>query len=140
MSRRKRYTRNLGRELKTPKPVRTTQEWVRFEHQHEPYGVFTYLASVKRRLTPGLRAELDSISEWFDDKLGSPDKATLERFWFKVEAREYVDRARRLAGLARRVGIPIVERRTRRVPGKVRWEDEHQVAVLTYRDAPRPRR
>jgi hypothetical protein len=22
----------------------------------------------------------------------------------------------------------------RRVPGKVRWEDEHQVAVLTYRD------
>jgi hypothetical protein len=40
---RKRYTRNLGRELPSPLPVRTTTEWVRFEHEREPYGVFSYL-------------------------------------------------------------------------------------------------
>ena len=51
-----------------------------------------------------------------------------------------MERARRLAELVRAADIPIVERRTRRVPGKVRFEDGHQVAVHTYRDAPRSRR
>jgi len=140
MSRRKRYTRNLGRTLKSPLPVRTTEEWVRFEHEREPYGVFSYLSEAKKGLGSGLRAEVDSIREWFDDNLDAPDIATLERFWFKAEAREYIERAQRLAELVRRTGIPIVERRARRVPGKVRWQDDHQVAVFTYRDAPQPRR
>ena len=39
MSRRKRYTRNLGRRLPEPLPVRTTVESVRFEHAREPYIV-----------------------------------------------------------------------------------------------------
>src|SRR5262249_14524136 len=37
-------------------------------------------------------------------------------------------------------GFPIAERWTRRIPGKVKFEDHNQVAVLTFRDAPRPRR
>jgi len=40
----------------------------------------------------------------------------------------------------REAGIPIVERRTARVPGQVRWSDADQIAVVTYRDAPRSRR
>ena len=83
MSRRKRYTRNLGRSLPEPLPVRTTAEWVRFEHAREPYGVFCYLPDV------------------------------------------------------RSAHIPIVERRIRRVPGVVRFQDREQVAVLTFRDTPR---
>jgi len=47
---------------------------------------------------------------------------------------------RRLAYLVRGAGIPIVERRTTRVPGKARWEDRDQVAVITFRDAPRSRK
>ena len=140
MSRRKRYTRNLGRTLKSPQPVRTTSEWVRFEHEREPYGVFSYLSDARKGLGSGLRAEVETIVTWFDDNLGAPDLATLERFWFKAEAREFVERARRLATLVRRTGIPIVERRTARVPGKVRWQDDHQVAVLTERDTPQARR
>jgi hypothetical protein len=140
MSRRKRYTRNLGRKMKTPLPVRTTAEWVRFEHEREPYGLFSYLSDAKKGLGTGLRAEVDSICEWFDDNLDAPDIATLERFWFKAEAREFIERAQRLAKLVRRTGIPIVERRARRVPGKIRWQDDHQVAVFTYRDAPQPRK
>jgi hypothetical protein len=50
MPRSKRYTRNLGRKLKAPLPVRTTIEWVRFEHERKPCGVFTYLAQA----LPGL--------------------------------------------------------------------------------------
>ena len=46
--------------------------------------------------------------------------------------------ARRLTELVRQAGIPIVERRTNRVPGKIKWEDPDQVAVITYRDTPQP--
>ncbi len=95
MSRRKRCTRNLGRTLPAPLPIRTTVEWVRFEYEREPCGVF------------------------------------------KAEANLFILQARRLAILVRAAGIPIVERLTRRIPGKVRWEDRDQVAVLTYRDTAR---
>lgn len=140
MSRRKRYTRNLGRVLGSPLPVRGTVEWIRFEHEREPFGVFSYLDDAQKNLGTGLRAEVDDLCEWFEEHLDVPDHFLRERFWFKAEAREYVDRAKRLAQLVRRAGIPMVERRTHRIPGKVRWQDEHQVAVLTYRDAPQPRK
>jgi hypothetical protein len=140
MSRRKRYTRNFGRTLRSPAPVRTTVEWIRFEHEREPYGVFSYLRDAKDASSPSGRAEIAQLSRWFNDELGAPANATMERFWFRAEAREYVDKARRLAELVTFAGYPIVERRTRRVPGKVTWEDAQQVAVFTYRDAPQPRR
>ena len=87
-----------------------------------------------------VRVELKAIRDWFREHLGAPDEATLERFWFRAEAVEHVDKARRLADIVRAAGIPITEHRTRRVPGKVKWEDSDQVAVFTYRDTPRPRR
>ena len=140
VSRRKRYTRNLGRKLKSPLPTRTTVEWIRFEHEHEPYGVFSYLKEAHERASAEVRCELDALRDWFVDHLDAPDLLTIERFWFRIEAEEYVVRARRLAAILRAAGIPIVERRTRRVPGKVKWEDHNQVAVRTYRDTPQPRR
>ena len=140
MSRSKRFTRNLGRKLPAPKPVRTTIEWVRFEHAHEPYGVFSYLRDAESSLPEGGREQLDSLRDWFYEHLGAPDAATLERFWFRAEAVEHIERARTLANLVNSAGIPIVERRTKRVPGKVKWEDTHQAAVFTYRDTPQPRR
>lgn len=136
----KRYTRNLGRTLKSPLPVRTTAEWVRFEHEREPYGVFSYLEDAMAALPPTARKELKALRLWFLDQLDAPDEATIERFWFRAEAAEHIEKARRLTELVREAGFPIVEHRTRRVPGKVKWEDPHQVAVFTYRDAPRPRR
>jgi hypothetical protein len=126
----------LGRELPAPLPARTTAAWVRFEHEREPYGVFSYLDEV----LPGARDEVDRLCVWFSEHLDAPDVSHIERFWFKAEAAAYVERARRLAELLRAAGVPIVERRTTRVPGKVRAEDAQQVAVVTYRDAPRPGR
>ncbi len=140
MPRSKRYRRNLGRKLPSPKPARTTIEWVRFEHAHKPFGVFSYVDLALRGLSPGRRDRAKSLTKWFNENLGAPDHATLERFWFRAEAHECVEKARQLAELVARAGIPIVERRIRRVPGKVRWEDTHQAAVLTYRDTPQQRR
>jgi hypothetical protein len=148
-----RYKRNLGRRLPAPLPVRTTTEWIRFEHEREPSGVFSYLSDARPHLAPAHRAELATLHAWFNAHLDAPgdggdpgdaDDARItldtERFWFRAEASEHAARARRLAELVRAAGIPIVERRTRRIPGKVRWQDPHQVAVITYRDTPQPRR
>lgn len=136
MSRRKRYTRNLGRTLPAPLPVRTTTEWIRFEHEREPYGVFSYLSDA-REARPELIDEIDRTLDWFEQWLDAPTELDRERFWFKADAQAYVVMARELARLVRSAGIPIVERRVRRVPGVVRWQDRHQVAVLTFRDTPR---
>jgi hypothetical protein len=140
MSRRKRYTRNLGRRLSEPLPVRATTEWVRFEHEVEPYGVFSYLDETRARTDNHDRDEIDAIYAWFADHLGAPELMERARFWFKAEATEYVVRGRRLMELAVGAGIPIVERRTRRIPGKVRFQDDKQVAVHAYRDTPKARR
>ncbi len=140
MSRRKRYTRNLGRTVRSPLPVRTTIEWVRFEHAHEPFGVFSYLSDAREALSVDALSRLEEVRDWFEEHLDAPEDADVERFWFRAEAALHIEYARRLADLVVLAGIPIVERRTTRVPGKVRWQDPHQVAVLTFRDAPRPTR
>ncbi len=143
MSRRKRYTRNLGRTLPSPQPVRTTEEWVRFENAHEPFGVFTYVSRAERRSSAGRRAKSERLCRWFVENLVSPEDEvdlTEERFWFRAEAIEHIAKARELARLVSRTGYAILERRIRRVPGKVKWEDEHQVAAFTYRDAPQAKR
>jgi hypothetical protein len=136
MSRRKRFTRNLGRELGSPLPVRTTTEWIRFEHEHEPYGVFSYMDDAEVHLSAEDLQKLHTLRRWFNEHLGAPTVLTKERFWFCVEAAEYVENARQLSEVLRLAGIPIVERRTSRVPGKVTWHDANQVAVFTYRDTP----
>jgi hypothetical protein len=137
MSRRKRYTRNLGRTLPAPLPVRDTTAWVRFEHEREPWGVFCYLGDAKGA-RPALARDIDALNQWFVRWLDAPSGGIdLERFWFKADARPYVDRARALAALVCSAGIPIVERHIGRVPGIVRWQDRHQVAVATFRDTPR---
>lgn len=140
MSRSKRFTRNLGRKLGSPKPVRTTIEWVRFEHAYAPYGVFSYISDALPKLSKGRRERAEAIRRWFNDNLGAPDSATMERFWFRAEASEHIEKARALAKIVSSTGIQIVERRIKRVPGKVKWEDTHQAAVFTYKDAPQSKR
>lgn len=140
MSRSKRFTRNLGRKLASPKPVRTTIEWVRFEHAYKPYGLFWYVDDALPKLSKARREKAEALDRWFVDNLGSPDGFTMERFWFRAEAVEHIEKARALAKLVSSTGIQIVERRIKRVPGKVKWEDTHQAAVFTYKDAPQPKR
>lgn len=98
--------------------------------------MFSYLDDA-REAKPELKNEIDRTLDWFERWLDAPTELDHERFWFKADAQEYVGMARELARLVRSAGIPIVERRIRRVPGVVRWQDRHQVAVLTFRDTPR---
>jgi hypothetical protein len=133
MSRRKRYTRNFGRKL--PQPAPYTVEWVRFEHEREPYGVFSYLNDAADKLPRRQLAELSRLRRWFCTHLDAPsddDGLDQERFWFRAEASEYLDRARRMAELISRAGFPIVERRRieHRPDLLARYRDPYQIAIL----------
>ncbi len=66
MSRRKKFTRNLGRDLGTPLPARTTSEWVRFEHEHEPYGAFSYISDAEALLAADGLNKLNALRGWFN--------------------------------------------------------------------------
>jgi hypothetical protein len=132
VSRRKRYTRNLGRRLREPLP--RSEEWVRFEHELQGFGVFSYLDDARARGSSRLVARIDRLWAWFNLWLDAPSNAVKidhEKFWFLAEAGAHVGRARRLANLVSQAGFPIRELRISPTGKRVRWEDAHQLAVST---------
>jgi hypothetical protein len=148
MSRRKKYTRNLGRARAERVPIRGAgTKYIRFSHRDEPYGVFSYLRDAKPRLSDSDREELKALREWFQTHLEEPDcfvpirvrrgRAAREGeptavCWFRSSATEHVNRARRMSVLVRRARIPIIELRRDRVPGQVCSEDGEQLAVASF--------
>jgi hypothetical protein len=77
---------------------------------------------------------------WFQNHLAAP-KDTAQRistraiFWFKASATEHVQRMRALAVLLKHHGIACRTLRTTK-PGRIVFEDDHQVAAIPYRDSP----
>src|SRR6185295_19665623 len=99
MSRRKRYTRNLGRRRVAPIDCDRTTEWVRFEHALDGYGLFTYVPTDEEDDWQDLldetgRAHLAELRAWFNEHLGAPALGAhaRERFWFRSESADAVDR------------------------------------------------
>lgn len=148
MSRRKRYTRGFGRAPSEALPLRGAGDlFVRFAHAVEPYGVFSYLNDAERRLAGAERAELDEAVAWFNAHLDAPARLVpvlrgrrvprgkrepSALCWFRATAHGHVARARRMAILVRRAGIPIVERWSFDVPGQICSEDTEQIAVASF--------
>jgi hypothetical protein len=148
VSRRKKYTRNLGRARVERVPRRGAgTHYVRFAHRDEPFGVFSYLREARPRLSEPDRDEVKALREWFQEHLEEPDCFVPVRVrrglasrhgeptavcWFRSTAKEHVNRARRMSVLVRRAGIPIVELRRDRVPGQVCSEDGEQLAVASF--------
>ena len=148
MSRRKKYTRNLGRGRVERVPTRGTGgKYVRFAHVDEPFGVFSYLKDARPMLSEAERAELQELRRWFAAHLDEPDTFVPVRpqgrlasrhgeptavCWFRTSASGHVSRARRLSVLVRRARIPIVELRRDRISGQVCSEDGEQLAVASY--------
>lgn len=157
MSRRSRFTRNLGRRVVAPLPARALVGYVRFEHaEHDDAcGPFTHARTGLARLTGDDRVALRALLDWFDEHLEAPVRMVPFRYvgerrarrqrrdrfvahcWFRDDATEHVSRARALVALLERAGIPFVERRTHRMPGALCAEDAFQIAVVPYRDARR---
>ncbi len=141
MSRRKRYTRNLGRRPREPLP--RSEEWVRFEHELEGFGVFSYLSDARARGSSRLAARIERLRAGFNFGRDAPSAAVgldHEKFWFRAEASEHVDRARRLADLVTRAGFPMRELRVVHRSKLVRWQDARQLAVRTGKEHIEPER
>lgn len=151
MGRRLRFTRNLGRDTAEKLPRRGAgARYVRFAHPRHPFGVFSYLDDARRRLSDPDRDELNEIVGWFNANLDEPDCMVPVRVrlpgrrapatddqpsavcWFKASARQHVARARRLAILVRRAGVPIVEIWRDVVPGQICSGDAAQIAVASF--------
>lgn len=99
-------------------------------------GIFaaTRLAHRHARGDRQLSHDLEAAVEWFNVHLIVP-AVTDERavFLFKSTARECMRRAWELIGCLRRAGL-IVEMQASENPGRVLYEDEHQVAVVPWAD------
>ena len=116
---------------------------MRFEHELEGFGVFSYLSDARRRGSSRLAARIDRLRAWFNLWLDAPsDDVGIdhEKFWFRAEAAEHLDRARRLADLVSRAGFQMRELRVVKGSRAVRWEDGHQVAVSTGKSCIEPER
>jgi hypothetical protein len=156
MSRRLRFTRNVGRHLSAPTPQREELRYVRFEHATETiggvtYGPFSYLDEARGLLLGSDRAELDDLTQWFTDNLEEPrrmvpfrnvgerrarrrKREAMAQCWFREDAEAHIGRARRLVAILGRAGFDFVERWSDRLPGKLCDEDGVQIAVVPYRD------
>jgi hypothetical protein len=142
----------MGRRDVAPLPHRAPDaRYIRFEHPSERFGVFSYVSDARKEIDLEARTELRALMDWFNENLDAPSRMvpfrpvarrahryrwaeTTAICWFREEAREHVNRARRVAAIVRSAGIPIIERSVKRIPGKICSEDEFQIAVERYRD------
>jgi hypothetical protein len=158
MSRRLRFTRNLGRRLPTPTPAREPLRYVRFEHAREriggqAFGPFSYLDDARAVLSDEDADALERVVAWFAEHLDEPERMVPFRIvgerrarrrqraleggalcWFREDATAHIANARELVSLLERAGIPFVERWSDRVPGKLCSADAFQAAVVPFRD------
>lgn len=107
-------------------------------------GVFHHACDLvderKLDLLDELRFEI--AADWFDLHLPFPRRFSRSRrpnahptaiCWFKAEARECIQRARKMAALLNSAGVPIDMLRTDK-PGYVVYEDGFQVVAVPFRE------
>jgi hypothetical protein len=156
MSRRLRFTRNVGRRVPAPTPQREELRYVRFEHATEiirgvAFGPFSYVGDARKLLVGSDLAELNDVMRWFSDNLEEPERMVpfrdvgerrarrrkreaMAQCWFREDAEAHIARARELVAILGRAGFAFVERWSERLPGKLCAEDGVQIAVVPYRD------
>lgn len=103
-----------------------------------PMGIFQAAIEMRDSVDthPDLVKRLHDFREWFNENLGAPDGDELESraiFWFKSDAQECLRRVWQLVSALREGGY-VVEEVTCTRPGRIVFEDEHQVAAIPFRD------
>jgi hypothetical protein len=106
---------------------------------HQQRGLFRAAGDIEASLAPDVRRELREICGWFNRNLtvpsGVPPTST---FWFRSTSADCVTNVWQLVTLFRGEGIPVWMMRTAR-PGRIAYEDEHQVAAIPFLAEPRRR-
>jgi hypothetical protein len=85
------------------------------------------------------KKNLQKLIEWFDENLPVPEfyddpaKRSEEQhtyFWFKDDAREFLDRMNALTAILEENGIKVERLTAAETPGKLIFEDECQIAIV----------
>ena len=112
------------------------------ETSWQPTGVFWAVADVEARtdLRDWTREWLDVQSVWFGRNLPAPRVEIDERaiFWFRPQAR-VIREIWGLVAILREEGMPIGMRRTT-TPGRIVFQDDHQIAAIPWGRGRRRRR
>jgi hypothetical protein len=113
----------------------------------EPGGLFTVIDDFRENpLVSEIDLQrLEAFGSWFAKNLKRPDRftsssskgayrrATRGISWFKSEATEHIAKAREYISLIREYGYEVKQVETAR-PGKIVYEDEHQIVAESFRD------
>lgn len=115
---------------------------VRLPGSRCPVGVFQHAYDLVDRRELDLLDELDCELSfaWFNLYLPIPPRFSRARrpktagiCWFKADAREFIQRARKMAALLDTAGVPIDMLRAAR-PGYIVYEDKYQVVAVPFRE------
>jgi hypothetical protein len=121
--------------------VRYIAKYFNQKTNREETGIFR-AADYVRDHTPLGAAEkeaLQKLIEWFDEHLpvpefyDDPSQRSEEQhtyFWFKTDAREFLDRMEFLRAIVEENGVRVETLRAERVPGALVFEDHCQIAVV----------
>lgn len=83
----------------------------------------------------------DRLMAWFSKNLGSPlrylnkqksKKSVIYISWFKVSSKSHIEKARELASILENKDISVEVLKTNK-PGKIVFEDEHQIFARPYK-------
>jgi hypothetical protein len=106
-------------------------------------GVFMAACELRDSIDthPDLVARVRSAKAWFNDNLAEPQDSGKEVepraiFWFRSQAGECIRRVWDLVKLLDEGGC-LARQLTCTRPGKIVYEDEHQVAAIPFRDTRR---
>ena len=109
-------------------------------------GVFSSARQLQRsgRLNEDEVCALDELLQVYEDKLEVPDcygdtslrwqRKYAAICWFKTQSREFISQMWTVAKFLKSHGMPMRLLRTT-LPGRVLYEDEHQVAAVPFRRA-----
>jgi hypothetical protein len=115
---------------------------LRDERSLASQGAFqaAYELKYEERLEEHERLWFEDLLRWFDEHLEAPPRWRLGRgravCWFKDSAVEHLRQGRHLAVMLAHHGVPCRLLRTRK-PGRILYEDPHQVAAVPFRDGVR---
>lgn len=104
-----------------------------------PKGAFVAAGELRKCkwLPSEFQQQLRDSLRWFDKNLHAPRRVNQRAiFWFSADSQDLIRRMWNLASLLREGGH-LVERYKCRRPGKIVYEDHHQIAAIPFSDVRR---
>lgn len=125
--------------------IRFIAKYFNRKHDREETGIFRAADYVRDHTSIGAAEKelLQEIIKWFDENLPVPefydDPATRAEenhtyFWFKTDAREFLERMDALTTILEENGVKVEILRAEIVPGRMVFEDYCQIAVVPSED------